>query len=483
MASRLFARIPVKHIGAGGVVIAAAGIARKQLGPDGGDTVGITEADIQFATSYGYTVNGEQMIKAPPNWTGRLFEIRNDYPKLATLSENSLPGIPGPDFRLPGGSPADDAPWLKVDFRKEPDKYCSLIREYCYEGNVNNEFVLQKNSVRQWYHAPWMHWNENGREPLNGLTFERPTPPGDLASTQNRLLQTWACGFYNWAGATVFGDIWQNPNNPRWEKFKFPIGTCVFKILMTDAKDSEIPSMKGSPSMQAVISPQGSESGQTRNDFPSELRLLQMDFAVRDDRAPIGWVFGTFMYDGNVKDRNPWNRTIPVGIMWGNDPNLWPADVEKGAKPQETWINPAANQLLTSLGGKRIEHGWGWNGRANGPADNFISACSSCHSTSQKNSHVAMTFEQGDTDAQKMHWFRNVPAGEAFTPGDVSGDYSLQLMTGYSNYRAWRNSQQGLLYRAKLMVPFSKTRKEAAIIEAKRAPLRVGAKVDYSKKV
>ena len=39
-----------------------------------------------------------------------------------------------------------------------------------------------------------------------------------------------------------------------------------------------------------------------RNAYASDLRLLQVDFAVRDDRkdkAPIGWVFGTFMYDGS----------------------------------------------------------------------------------------------------------------------------------------------------------------------------------------
>jgi hypothetical protein len=36
-----------------------------------------------------------------------------------------------------------------------------------------------------------------------------------------------------------------------------------------------------------------------RNEFASDVRLLQVDFAVRDDRAPIGWAFGTFMYSGN----------------------------------------------------------------------------------------------------------------------------------------------------------------------------------------
>jgi len=36
-----------------------------------------------------------------------------------------------------------------------------------------------------------------------------------------------------------------------------------------------------------------------RNTFASDVRLIQLDFAVRDDRAPIGWAFGTFMYNGN----------------------------------------------------------------------------------------------------------------------------------------------------------------------------------------
>lgn len=36
--------------------------------------------------------------------------------------------------------------------------------------------------------------------------------------------------------------------------------------------------------------------------YASEVRLVQVDFAVVDPRAPIGWVFGTFMYDGTKTD-------------------------------------------------------------------------------------------------------------------------------------------------------------------------------------
>lgn len=69
---------------------------------------------------------------------------------------------------------------------------------------------------------------------------------------------------------------------------------------MTDATDDEVPKMKGAPAMKAVIAKpltSPSDNGRYRNNFASDLRLLQVDFAVRDDRAPIGWVFGTFMFD------------------------------------------------------------------------------------------------------------------------------------------------------------------------------------------
>ena len=53
-----------------------------------------------------------------------------------------------------------------------------------------------------------------------------------------------------------------------------------------------------------VIAPQGATNASVRNSQPSDLRLLQVDFAVRDDRAQIGWVFGTFMYNGQLEDKD-----------------------------------------------------------------------------------------------------------------------------------------------------------------------------------
>lgn len=61
---------------------------------------------------------------------------------------------------------------------------------------------------------------------------------------------------------------------------------------------------------------------------------------------------------------NPWDGIIPVGLQWGNDPELTQEAFESGLKARELWINPVADHLRRSLGGHRPS--WGWNGRMNG---------------------------------------------------------------------------------------------------------------------
>lgn len=134
-----------------------------------------------------------------------------------------------------------------------------------------------------------------------------------------------------------------------------------------------------------------STAAKRADDKARDVRLIQVDWAAVDDRSPVGWVFGTFMYNGylqNIDDvraksairtayarpdfsfNQPWDRLTPVGVMWGNDPQLDQAAVDRGEKPVESWINPDAETLRKELNGMRPS--WGYNGRLNGPADNFI---------------------------------------------------------------------------------------------------------------
>ncbi|KAF4472846.1 hypothetical protein FALBO_252 [Fusarium albosuccineum] len=150
MASRFFIRLTRRPALAGGGVVAATGFGGTLLMSWREKPINATEAQIQFDTSYGYIQNGQQLIKPPEGWTGRLFRIRNDYPTLADIRSKGvavaadLPTLPGPDTPI-YRDPKDDAPWLKIDFKKNPEEYCKVIKEYYWEGNVNNDFVLQEN--------------------------------------------------------------------------------------------------------------------------------------------------------------------------------------------------------------------------------------------------------------------------------------------------------------------------------------------------
>ncbi|KAL6915241.1 hypothetical protein ACHAPO_011103 [Fusarium lateritium] len=489
--------------------------------------VDVQKAEKEFHTS--------SQHPAPPGYTP--WKIRNDYPtsdllkskkNVKSLVPGNLPALPlpgyGDDFE------GENAPWLKVDFKKNPELYAETIREYCFDGMVPADFRPQDNKVRNWYHAPWMHYrgpksSGNEREPLHGLTFERITPQYEFARTQDTWLQNWACGFYNATGATVFGDMWKNPAAPDFNNNKhFPVGTCVFKILLNNATNEQLPNMVGSPSMKAVICSDPTtkpppKNGMNRNKEPSDVRLIQVDFAVVEPRSDIGWVFGTYMYDCEVKEKEPWSRLTLVGLQWGNDPWLTQKvhDHDPKAKPTESWINPKAEEWRKLLRGSRPS--WGWNGRMNGPADNFISACASCHSVATRdpiylgNAKKPLSIvpplvttngvtkpAEGKTDADVMIYFRNVPPGvpfdEGLNPDDLSreypefksktksADYSLQLQVGWANFNLWQQNAQSWVEKSILgtryVVGLENKPNPAHI--SQRDLLRQGSEIEYKRR-
>lgn len=69
-------------------------------------------------------------------WADPIWQIRNDYPCPSTSSTLT------PTDRFPV-----DSPWLSVDFKTNPLVYCAIVKEYCWKGNANNGFVVQKNTV------------------------------------------------------------------------------------------------------------------------------------------------------------------------------------------------------------------------------------------------------------------------------------------------------------------------------------------------
>jgi hypothetical protein len=179
---------------------------------------------------------------------------------------------------------------------------------------------------------------------------------------------------------------------------------------------------------------------------------------VKDPRAiQTGWVFATYVYDKSLSaEPNAWRRLTPVGLQWGNDPDVTGPGV---GTLDETWINSAAIPAV-------FQNKLGRQGRLNGPVDNPASSCLSCHSTAQVSvgaTPVAafrgarLVSPTACTDAQDMTWFRNVPGANPFgtitsggtgctlaspqpgTPPLHSLDYSLQLADGLESSLFYNN--------------------------------------------
>ena len=369
------------------------------------------------------------------------FEISLDYPERYENSQS--------------------LPWENIDFKSQPERYMDAIRKYAAEGNIKVDWNLKKNAVRKWFHAPWMHRGTRGREPIRGLTRERGSRWHELSSQQTRRTNNWAVGLYNDRGGYEFGKVWLNKAIPNTSDVKFPVGTVSVKLLFTDATNNEAPYLNGTGkglTWHAQIN---------RGAQPVPLRLLQVDIAVRDKNAAAttGWIFGTFMFDASKGNPGYWDNLVPVGLHWGNDPDLTRKEYDTGKRPVEGWINPSVAQMFST---HRPPFGdLGYLSRMNGPVDNPFSSCLGCHSravdtaggrapaftpnfvdmcirklTKDSNS----TFEKisGCTvseDAEKRIglFFRNLKPGEPFLPNTKSLDYSLQMADGVAHWNSWFN--------------------------------------------
>ena len=357
----------------------------------------------------------------PPGWNPAagdpVFVLSQDYP--TTDPSSSL-----------------EQPWKAIDFHQQPAAYMQAVIDYCYEGNLEVEFRGQDNPTRKWYHAPWLHPGPNGREFTHGLTGERLSRTGELAATQSNGFHNFAVGLYNSGGGYTIGRVWADPNHPDASKAAFPEGTVAFKLLFTMATKDQVPYLDGAPEWIADTQ-RSNDANQIRG---NKVRLLQIDIAVKDSRSSeSGWVFGTFQFDKSVVAATPWQQITPVTLMWGNDPTFTPAnyDPEHGHIPQESWINTAAPVVVYRLGlpqSSSAPHVLGWAGRGNGPVDNPVSSCLSCHGVAEQPSAKNM-LPSGNDDQAKLQWFRNLAPLEAF---DNDGhhtplDFSLQLAVGIDN--------------------------------------------------
>ena len=384
----------------------------------------------------------------PKEYQGRVFRLSQDYPREKPPVDAAVKKI------------------LEIDFQKDWKPYLEAVREYVFEGNVKptveGSFFLEDNNIRNWYHVPWQHWGPTGREGFHGLTQEGPIEKQMLAQTQSSTSHAYAVGFYNAQGGYTIGRMWPSTSTPDFTDFAtdngFPVGTVVAKLLFTTLDSTQVPYLVNPVSWDAYVY----KSDVPSIDCPSEgsarikskVNLIQMDIMVRDPRANAtgGWVFGNFVYNGEQGSTDGWHNLMPVGIMWGNDPDQ--KESYTNQTPTQTMRNPKLTQTIINPDPKLPPMHLGWSGRLNGPVDNPASSCMSCHSTAEyptrspimpflNNPKIPIPPNGTEASADWMRWFRNVPCGTSFDPDTITQDYSLQLTKSAQNYVEWRDKDQG----------------------------------------
>lgn len=349
-----------------------------------------------------------------------------------------------------------DPPWveggrvLNFSSQSEWKDYMLAILKYSYEKNLAADWVVQKNQPVTWFHAPWLHYGGTGREPLHGLTYERVSDPGELAEKQGRSVQNWAVSVYNAPGGYVLGKVWADPSKPKPSGAEFPNGTVSVKLLFTEATADEVSYLRGQEGHEWAAYIYKQLPKDPKHPSPDDpravrrLRLLQIDISARDDRSPTRWVFGTFVYNGDLSQSpydwckpsdSPWCKVVPLGLMWGNDPTLTEAQAQTRS-PVESFFNDPSALPSRLLEARKCKVGLGWQGRLNGPVDDGTSSCLSCHATA--------SWPQFDrvpppdlVDEKKMYWFRNyhlTKDRQPFWPGTEPLDFSLQLSAGVRNF-------------------------------------------------
>ena len=216
-----------------------------------------------------------------------------------------------------------------------------------------------------------------------------------------------------------------------------------------------------------------------------QVYLFQFDIIVKDSQAAPDsqWVFTTLVYDKDAPGDTNWDKMVPLGVMWGNDPDVMSPQgcdyLTPGACPplQQTWINQATPVYARET--------LGWGGRLSGPNDGSVqapppvptqdsegnvtnyegryamSSCMSCHGAAEYpqasfllpvqstctgdacspkvNSDGLVFWQTGNPEW--MQWFQSRPGSQPQNPGHIALDYDMNY--SFKVLPAWYAATQG----------------------------------------
>jgi hypothetical protein len=261
----------------------------------------------------------------------------------------------------------------------------------------------------------------------------------------------YALVLYDSTAAYTVGQIWGKTGqkiNLLNNAAQFKEGSVIIKLAFSNINYPDWPVMKDAPTFSIYDTAAISEKPRPRYQV-RKVSCFQIDIIVKDSlTAPqTGWVFSTFVYDKDVKG-SMWEKMVPLGAMWGNDPDVKSPLAPPYPKLHETVINVKAPEYSKET--------LGWGGRLSGPNDGAVaqeavdintgkkyknlalSSCMSCHLPAQykfKSFLLPAPFPKPNfpfyvyTPGSSLWnlWFRNNYGDVPFDSGRVAMDYDMAM--------------------------------------------------------
>lgn len=332
-------------------------------------------------------------ITPPIGYEGTTFKLKHDYPE-------SLP-------------PIETFPWKTVTGNgaitsENAKEYVEVLKEYV-GGDMRKLLFGYKDwdaENENWWQSIWLGTQ---REPIHGMYVGSEFDAHTLAE-QDANLTTFVYTLFDKRAAVTLNKIWgtdlegaENPKLNNADNAQYAEGSVVIKFSFVTASGNEWPPMKDAAPW-TIFSNIDPNTGSTYENKGAELRevyLMQFDIIVKDSQAApkTGWVFSTLVYDKDADGKDAWDKMIPLGATWGNNPEVVNTNNSAIIPPvtvdmalTENWINMKTPEYARST--------LGWGGRLSGPNDGAVVdnattqsgkkykaiatvGCLACHSSAQ----------------------------------------------------------------------------------------------------
>lgn len=390
--------------------------------------------------------NHRKSAPTKAEYDGTLFELSHDYP-------TTVKPVTNPTWQQAlNGQPISSANVFA---------YMDALKRYV-APQLMPFFTDNKNwnaAKHNWYHAPWLGTQ---REAILG-TYLGNGNPANTFSTLKEDENGYVLTLYDQTAGYTVGQIWGKTGkkvNLVNDAAQFEEGSVIVKLAFSNINYPQWPPMEGAQTFSVYDTIPTSANPKTGYQV-RKVSFFQMDVIVKDSKTSpkTGWVFSTFVYDKDLKG-NYWEQMVPLGAMWGNDPNIISPIRPPYPKLAETVINPNSPFYSTET--------LGWGGRLSGPNDGAVaqkavdiytgqvynnlplSSCMSCHSVAQddfasfllpgpfpKANSILQVYTPGSNDW--MRWFRNNSGKVAFDEGQTATDYDMVM--AFKSILAYKRAQ------------------------------------------